>query len=60
MATLIVWGTADRVIPRHPRPAGRRLAAGGLVQLSGCGQVAQVECPDGVADAPSGFLWALR
>jgi pimeloyl-ACP methyl ester carboxylesterase len=31
--------------PRHPRPAARRLAAAGLVQLSGCGQVPRSSAP---------------
>jgi pimeloyl-ACP methyl ester carboxylesterase len=38
MPTLIVWGTADWVIPvTHGRRAARRLPSGDLVQLPWCG-----------------------
>jgi 2-hydroxy-6-oxonona-2,4-dienedioate hydrolase len=61
MPTLIVWGTADWVIPvTHGRRAARRLASGGLVQLSWCGHAPQVECPEGFAQALSQFLRGLR
>jgi pimeloyl-ACP methyl ester carboxylesterase len=57
--TLIVWGTADRVIPvSHGRRAARRLARGRLVQLSRCGHAPQVECPHSFADALNQFLSA--
>lgn len=59
MPTLIIWGTADWVIPlTHGRRAARRLPAGRLVQLSRCGHAPQVECPAGVAEALSRFLEA--
>jgi pimeloyl-ACP methyl ester carboxylesterase len=59
MPTLIVWGTADWVIPvTHGRRAARRLAAGSLVQLSWCGHAPQVECPQGFAEALNRFLQA--
>jgi pimeloyl-ACP methyl ester carboxylesterase len=59
MPTLIIWGTADWVIPlAHGRRAARRLPAGRLVQLSRCGHAPQVECPAGVAEALSRFLEA--
>jgi pimeloyl-ACP methyl ester carboxylesterase len=57
--TLIVWGTADWVIPvSHGRRAARRLARGRLVQLSRCGHAPQVECPQSFADALNRFLSA--
>jgi pimeloyl-ACP methyl ester carboxylesterase len=60
MPTLIVWGTADWVIPvAHGRRAARRLSQGSLVQLSRCGHAPQVECPDGFTEALSRFLRAL-
>jgi pimeloyl-ACP methyl ester carboxylesterase len=59
MPTLIVWGTADRVIPvSHGRRAARRLARGRLVQLTRCGHAPQVECPHSFADALNRFLSA--
>jgi pimeloyl-ACP methyl ester carboxylesterase len=61
MPTLIIWGTADWIIPvTHGRRAARRLAAGGLVQLSWCGHAPQVECPERFTEALSRFLRALR
>jgi pimeloyl-ACP methyl ester carboxylesterase len=61
MPTLIVWGTADWVIPlTHGRRAARRLASGDLVQLSRCGHAPQVECPQGFAEALDRFLRASR
>ncbi len=61
MPTLIIWGTADWIIPViHGRRAARRLAAGGLVQLSWCGHAPQVECPERFTEALSRFLRALR
>ena len=60
MPTLIIWGTADRVIPvAHGRRAARRLTQGSLVQLRWCGHAPQVECPDGFAEALSRFLQTL-
>ena len=59
MPTLIVWGTADWVIPiTHGRRAARRLPRGSLVQLSRCGHAPQVECPDGFTEALGRFLQA--
>jgi pimeloyl-ACP methyl ester carboxylesterase len=61
MPTLIIWGTADWIIPvTHGRRAARRLAAGGLVQLSWCGHAPQVECPERFTEALNRFLRALR
>jgi 2-hydroxy-6-oxonona-2,4-dienedioate hydrolase len=62
MPTLIVWGTADWVIPvAHGRRAARRLARrGSLVQLSRCGHAPQVECPQGFSKALDRFLRASR
>ena len=61
MPTLIVWGTADRVIPvSHGRRAARRVARGGLVELSRCGHAPQVECPQRFAEALDRFLRASR
>ncbi len=60
MPTLIVWGTADWVIPvTHGRRAARRLTQGSLVQLRGCGHAPQVECPEGFTEALSRFLQAF-
>ena len=60
MPTLIVWGTADRVIPiTHGRRAVRRVSRGSLVQLSRCGHAPQVECRDGFTVALSRFLQAV-
>ena len=60
MPTLIVWGTADRVIPiTHGRRAVRRVSRGSLVQLSRCGHAPQVECPDSFTEALSRFLQAV-
>ena len=61
MPTLIVWGTADWVIPvTHGRRAARRLARGSLVELVRCGHAPQVECPQGFTEALDGFLQASR
>jgi pimeloyl-ACP methyl ester carboxylesterase len=60
MPTLIIWGTADRVIPvAHGRRAARGLTQGSLVQLRWCGHAPQVECPDGFTEALSRFLQTL-
>ena len=60
MPTLIVWGTADWVIPiTHGRRAARRLPRASLIQLSRCGHAPPVERPDGFAEALNRFLQAL-
>ena len=57
MPTLIIWGTADWVIPvAHGRRAVRRLPRGRLVRLFRCGHAPQVECPERFAQALSRFL----
>jgi pimeloyl-ACP methyl ester carboxylesterase len=59
MPTLIIWGTADWVIPlTHGRRAVRRLPRGSLVQLFRCGHAPQVECPQRFTEALDRFLQA--
>jgi pimeloyl-ACP methyl ester carboxylesterase len=58
--TLVVWGTADRVVPvSHARSAIARLPDGHLEIINGLGHVPHVEDPRLVASVISRFLSTL-
>ncbi len=60
LPTLVLWGTADRVVPvAHGRAAAALLPAGQLQVLDGLGHVPHVEDPGRVASALRGFLDGL-
>ena len=60
LPTLLVWGTADRVVPvAHGRAAAAMLPAGRLETLPRLGHVPQVEDPGRVAAVVRDFLASL-
>jgi pimeloyl-ACP methyl ester carboxylesterase len=55
--TLIVWGTADRIIaPAYAHEFAKRIAGARVALIDKAGHLPQLEQPDAVAEAVHGFL----
>jgi pimeloyl-ACP methyl ester carboxylesterase len=57
MPTLIVWGTADPIIPlEHGREAHRRIPGSELIEIDGAGHWPQLDDPEILAEELSDFI----
>jgi pimeloyl-ACP methyl ester carboxylesterase len=57
--TLIVWGSADRIIaPAYAQEFAKKIAGARVEMIAGAGHLPQLEQPEGVVKAVAGFLSA--